>query len=132
MIKENLYIACKQHYDDISVTNETNDSSEPNRGQLFCADQSTIFNFQEYRGILKNPDLGIAPTCDRCFQAYVHKGDYHDNFDSIMFLKWQVAVELTYPIWCQEMQRRQVLVNLTLRQTQMVFIHGRLTHFGIN
>ena len=78
-------------------------------GQEHSAAQSLLFDFPSYRNTLVHPDNGIAPTFDRFFEAGKSEGDYHDNFDTITFYKALVALEMTYPKWCKEMQRRQDL-----------------------
>jgi hypothetical protein len=49
----------------------------------------------------------IALTGDKFFIANEQKGDYHKNFESTSFFKWEVVVEQTYPQYCMELQYRK-------------------------
>ena len=62
------------------------------------------FNYEEYRASLDD----MACTTDKFMIAKECKGDYHENFDSQSFFKWCVAMELTYPRFCQELQEKLI------------------------
>jgi len=47
----------------------------------------------------------MARTGHKFFLANQSVGDYHDNFDTKAFFKWQVACQLTYPEFCKHLQR---------------------------
>jgi hypothetical protein len=47
-----------------------------------------------------------ALTTIRFMIAYAHAGDYHDNFDFLMFFKYMVCVYHTYPEWCKQQQAK--------------------------
>lgn len=59
---------------------------------------------------LKTNLQDLAPTGDRFFIAYDHKGDYHDNFDSIMTYKIFVGMIKTWPYFLQHLQRVKDIV----------------------
>jgi hypothetical protein len=44
-----------------------------------------------------------ALTTFKVFQANKPTGDYHQNFDSVIFHKWMCAFVLAYPPWCKQM-----------------------------
>ncbi len=60
------------------------------------------FDYHGYRASCQD----LALTTDKFMIAKESKGDYHDNFDSIAFFKWCVAMELTYPVFCKELQTK--------------------------
>ncbi len=60
------------------------------------------FDYEGFRASL----LDMAITTDKFMIANESKGDYHKNFDSYSFFKWVVAMELTYPVFCQELQAK--------------------------
>ena len=46
----------------------------------------------------------MAPTTEMIYVAGQAKGDYHKNMDTQMFLKWTKRLELSYPLWCKQME----------------------------
>ncbi|KAJ1425293.1 hypothetical protein B484DRAFT_464546 [Ochromonadaceae sp. CCMP2298] len=71
------------------------------RGKDFSADQIVNFDFDQYDRELAD----MAHTTDKIFEANKHRGDYHDNYDTVMFYKCMFAQMLAYPSWCKDMQR---------------------------
>jgi hypothetical protein len=71
------------------------------RGQEASATQTIFTDWHQVRETL----LDVAHTTDKFFPALLQSGDYHKNFDSYTFFKWNVAVEQTYPHFCQDLQR---------------------------
>jgi hypothetical protein len=45
-----------------------------------------------------------AHTTIRFMIANQHSGDYHDNFDHVMFFKHMVVTSIVYPLWCRQQQ----------------------------
>ena len=70
------------------------------RGQNACAQQSIFMDWWKVRDSL----LDMARTADKFFPALKKNGDYHANFDTHTYFKWNVAVELTYPEFCKHLQ----------------------------
>jgi hypothetical protein len=80
-------------------------------GKKVSAAQAVEVDWDDYRKELQD----MALTGYKFMIAGQHKGDYHDNFDTKSFFKWMVAFELTYPVWCQQMQA--LVDNGKLRNT---------------
>jgi len=87
----------------MNVIGVTDSSSNDIRGQDACAQQSIFIDWEKVRESLAD----MAHTSDKFFPALTAKGDYHKNFDSYTFFKWMVSVELTYPDFCKELQKRK-------------------------
>ena len=87
----------------MSVIGVTDCTSSGVRGQEACAQQSIFMDWEKVRDSL----LDMAHTTDKFFPALRAAGDYHKNFDAYTFFKWMVSVELTYPDFCQQLQKRK-------------------------
>lgn len=96
LVDENLAVM-------MNVIGVTDSSSNDIRGQDACAQQSIFIDWEKVRESLAD----MAHTTDKFFPALTAKGDYHKNFDSYTFFKWMVSVELTYPDFCKELQKRK-------------------------
>jgi hypothetical protein len=95
VIKKAMQTCCHTTWAKINPKGKKNgDLSDENK------EKSIFMNWWNVRESL----LDMARTADKFFPALKKSGDYHANFDTHTYFKWNVAVELTYPEFCKHLQ----------------------------
>jgi hypothetical protein len=79
----------KAHLEEIAKT----------KGKEGSTKQLVLTDFQQYERELED----MAHTGDKFWEANKGSGDYHHNFDTVMFFKIMKAFELTYPDMCRDL-----------------------------